>query len=180
LQDWSLALAFARAGASAKWFYFGGKMKVLIGVWHTGKIAKTETIREFAKLLIERHPFADICCSNGSVANTPPVPSSGDFQIILDINKMKIGIDSQTLSHNATAALEQFTNAHCDVIVCATLDGTASVTVEGFAIEHGYRVIWTSPYQICSKTNNQCPFAEMNKMKAKHLVHLLNNMDFPI
>lgn len=65
-------------------------MKTALSIWNSGNKGKTETLREFANLLLATYPtFTPI---SPVVAI---VPVTGDFRLVVQINGKIIGIESQ-------------------------------------------------------------------------------------
>lgn len=143
-------------------------MKTIIAIWHTAEKGKTETVREIAKILIQTFP--DI----NSIDPIPiHVPPKGDFRLVIEINGVKIGLESQgDPNTNLMGRLRELVvDFECDLIFCTTRTRGETVNaVENISVEFGFDVIWTSTYQL------QRNHTLLNNLKAKHLIDLAQNM----
>jgi len=139
--------------------------KTIVAVWHSGSKGKTSTLRAVATHLLRIYPSHQVL--HGSI------PATGDFRLIIKINRQVIAIESKGDPH--TQLLErldeiaaQFTP---DVIFCTTrTKGDTIDAVEAIEKKYGYEAIWTSTYQTA---RNQ---AAANDLKGQHLIALLQGL----
>jgi len=99
----------------------------LRGTTHKGK---SQTIRTVVELLTQNHPDATIEHNHTTKA---------EIRIVLTINGLKIGIDSQS-GRLASGSLALFVNDGCDMIVCATR--TSGAAVNAVDALHGFDIHW--------------------------------------
>jgi len=146
-------------------------MKTILAIWHSAEKGKTETIREFAKLLIEKYNIdTDI--------NLEPIliPTKADFRLIVNINGKVVGIESQgdpgTGLKDRLIVLADLNN--CDIIICSTrTKGETIDAVDNLHYNYGFQTIWTSTYQIAKESEQKLA----NKLKAKHIIDLLQTLE---
>lgn len=143
-------------------------MKTIVTIWHSGGKGKTSTLREVANLLISINPSGVI------FSNSSPIIPNGDFRLIIKINGKKIAIESKGdpnsgLKERLDEILKDYSP---DIILCASRTRGKTVThIDNFASKNGYQQIWTSTYHI---DNNH---DIVNKLKAKHLIELLQTLN---
>jgi hypothetical protein len=159
-------------------------MKTIIGVWHTNSVGRRSTLREFAKMLLETHPSAEIISFEQEEKPIYSVPDSGDFRLVLKIKGKTIGIECKLNSYNQpTKQLQKLVeNYNCDILLWAANEGGVTTdTVEEFIklAKNDCRLVWTSTYQAfesCSEGEMQ----GMNRLKAVHLIDLINHIEFAL
>ena len=94
-------------------------MSDIIALKGRGNSGKTQTIKAVFKNLNTKYPNAII---------TNLKPNTIDIKIIMDINGTKVGIESQgDPDSRLKQSLSDFSNANCDIIICATR--TSGMTV---------------------------------------------------
>jgi hypothetical protein len=59
-------------------------MKAALAIWHKGDNGKTETLREFANLLLKTYPSL-----TPIFPTTAIVPTTGDFRLVVQIQTYK-------------------------------------------------------------------------------------------
>ncbi|MBC5994016.1 hypothetical protein [Pontibacter cellulosilyticus] len=144
-------------------------MKTILAISHASGKGKTQTIRELANLLLGSYPTF--------VAIKPipaKVPVDGDFQLIIEIAGIVIGIESMgDPGTGLEKRLQKLAGSYsCDIIICATRTrGETVAAVENAASTWDYDTIWTSTYQVIKKHQ-----AQANQLKAKHLLDLLQQL----
>ena len=142
-------------------------MKTIIALWHVANKGKTETLRNLAKLFVER--FAEISYPFEEFRN---IPSTGDFRFIIEINGKIIGIETQgdpttELEDRLIDLVEKY---NCDIIFCATrTKGETIYAVDNLFYNHGFKTIWTSTYQVADITEQNL----LNRLKAQQLLEVL-------
>lgn len=145
-------------------------MKTVLAIWHSGNKGKTESLREFANLLLTSNPsFTPI------FPITALVPTTGDFRLVVQINGKIIGIESQgdPKTKLQNRLLDLVDNFKCEVILCSSR--TRGETVEAVNNLHytrGFDIIWTSTYQIAGQTQQSIA----NNLKAKHILDFLQTL----
>lgn len=152
-------------------------MKTIISIWHSGGKGKTSTVREIATILLDR-PNIRIIHPEAFTADD----LRGDFSIVIEINNIKIGLESQgDPGTDLRSRLEKLTSKEaiprieCDLIFCTTRTRGETVRDVNFiADQFSYEVIWTSTYQI----SNEQLRADLNLLKARHLIDLVENLGF--
>ncbi|WP_162147678.1 hypothetical protein [Flavobacterium limnosediminis] len=144
--------------------------KCILAVWNSGTKGKTETVREFAKLLLATYTnYIEIFPIPASI------PSKNDFRLVVNINGLIVGIESQGDPKTGLEKrlLELSDIYKCDLIVCTCRTRGETVwAVDSVAGSRGYETIWSSTYQVVGKNQQQVS----NNLKAKHLLELLNSL----
>lgn len=145
-------------------------MKTILSIWHSGNKGKTETLREFANLLLATYP------TNRPIFPIPTnIPNTGDFRLVLETNGIIIGIESQgdPNTNLQNRLFELADNFHCEIILCSSRTRGETVSaVDNLANTRGFQTIWTSTYQIANTTNHNL----VNRLKAEHLLDLLQRL----
>jgi hypothetical protein len=139
-------------------------MKTIICIWGSRNRGKTETIRELAKLLVEKYDAKQ------------DVPSTGDFSLEVNANGKRCGLESSgDPDSDLFNRLKKWAKDSCDVIICASRTRGSTVTdVDSIAKKYHYKLIWTTPYT--DNDNNPQDQQRLNSLKAKHLSDLLLEM----
>jgi hypothetical protein len=146
------------------------KLKTILAVWNSGGKGKTESLRQFANLLLSTYP------SYTPIFPIPAnIPVSNDFRLVVEINGVTVAIESQgdpkTNLKNRLIDLIKIYN--CDIIVCACRTrGETVAAVENIHNKYGFQKIWTSTYQIDDRTQH----ALVNQLKGKHILDLIQNL----
>ena len=145
-------------------------MKTVLSIWHTGDKGKTETLREFANLLLTTYPsFTPIFPSSASV------PTTVDFRLVVQINGKIIGVESQgdPNTNLQNRLIDLADNFNCEVILCSSRTrGETVVAVDNLHHARGFDTIWTSTYQIAGRPQQ----ITANNLKAKHILDLLQTL----
>ena len=150
-------------------------MKTIIAVWHSSNKGKTESLRELVRLIIDAYPNQSFKFLDPKPSITDKIPSTGDFRIIIELNNIKVGIDTQgDPITTVKQRLKDFINDNCYIIFCATRTRGKTVNaVDDIATKSdNYQVIWTSTYQI----GNRHLHEQINRLKAIHLHDLMQNL----
>jgi hypothetical protein len=145
-------------------------MKTIIALWNSADKGKTETLREFANLLLITYPAYRLI---------HPIPLSisatYDFRLVVEINGKIIGVESQGDPNTKLDArlIELADGFACDIILCTTRTrGDTTYAVDNMVSKKGFKSIWTSTYQIDGKASQTLA----NGLKAKHILDLLVNL----
>lgn len=144
--------------------------KTIVAVWNSSNKGKTETLRQFAIQLLQTYPNHILIAGNATI------PLKGDFRLVVEINGIIVGIESQgdPGTNLQTRLIRLVTQYNCDIILCTTRTrGDTVHAVEHIHNNYGYESIWTSTYQI----SNKSLFANANATKARHLIDLLQNLN---
>jgi hypothetical protein len=145
-------------------------MKTILSIWNSGNKGKTETLREFANLLLLTYPRRRIIFSADSI-----VPDTGDFRLVVEINGKIIGIESQgdpktELQNRLIELADVF---KCKLILCSTRTrGETVAAVDHLFDTRNFQTLWTSTYQIANARQHDL----VNELKAKHLLDLLQSL----
>lgn len=132
----------------------------MICFWGLADIGKTSAIRHLWNKLA---PTA-----------TPLYTSGDDICVIADMNGSRVGLESQgDPSSEQDFWLDELIEAECDVIVCASRTKGATVKhVEDKAAEHGYTLVWLSPFSSPEKVVH----SRLNEITAEMIIRLINEM----
>jgi len=145
-------------------------MKTVLSIWHTSDKGKTETLREFANLLLTTFPsFTPIFPLKATV------PATGDFRLVVQINGKIIGVESQgdPNTNLQNRLLDLADNFKCEVILCSSRTrGDTVLAVDNLFHTKGFDTIWTSTYQIAGRPQQIIA----NNLKAKHILDLLQTL----
>lgn len=145
-------------------------MKTILSVWHTSNKGKTETLREFAHLLLATFPSL-----TPIFPETVFVPATGDFRLVVKIDKKIIGIESEgdPNTNLRNRLLDLADNFNCEVILCSSrTKGHTVNAVDNLHYNRGFDTIWTSTYQLGDKSMQSVA----NELKAKHILELLQTL----
>lgn len=147
-------------------------MKTVLAIWHSADKGKTETLREFANLLL--------LTFRKEIEAIEPIPAivaeTGDFRLIFKLNGKIIGILSQgdPNTNLEEKLIELAVIFHCEIIVCSSrTKGDTVNAVNNLWKTKGFQIIWTSTYQIADKSLHQ----QVNRIKAKHILSLLIDLN---
>lgn len=145
-------------------------MSTVLAIWHTGGKGKTQSIREFANLLLTTYS------SYTPIYPLPTiVPTSGDFRLVVEINGIVVGIESQGDPHTnlQNRLLDLVDNYKCELIICSCRTRGETVNaVDNLHHNRGFQTIWTSTYQIAGTLQQ----AIVNSSKAKHILDLIQTL----
>lgn len=146
-------------------------MKTILALWHVGDKGKTETLREFAKILLSMYPnFRPIFPMPTTISAT------SDFRLVVEINGKIVGIESQGDPNTdlENRLIDLADNFQCEIILCASrTKGETVAAVDNISLTRSFQTIWTSTYQIADKANHNL----LNRLKAKHLLDILNGLN---
>jgi len=144
-------------------------MKTILAIWHAANQGKTETLREFAKLLLITYPnYIPVFPIPASV------PTTGDFRLVVEINGTILGVESKgdPKTNLKNRLIDLADNFHCDIILCSSrTKGETVDAVDNLHYNRGFQTIWTSTYQMA--TNHQL----VNQLKAAHLLNLIQSLN---
>jgi len=127
------------------------------------KQGKSETVKRIIKKIIEKYPDAKIDPSSIDF-------SAGDVNVIITIDKITIGIESQgDPNSRLPKSLNDFASKGCDLIICSTRTSGETVgAVHKLEKSHGYCTIWASNLRSIGYDQRQ-----LNKLSANHLFELV-------
>lgn len=95
-----------------------------------------------------------------------------DIKVILEINGIKVGIESQgDPKSRLPTSIDEFVAINCDVIICASRTSGETENAILDTVSKGYRVIWAANYR-----SNQASHTDLNNLSAKHLLDLFNQV----
>ena len=142
-------------------------MNTIVLVRNSGDKGKSETLREFANLLLIEYPryksiFPD---------SAEPI-ISGDFRLVIEINGIIVGVESQGDPNTdlEKRLFELVDKYNCSLILCSSrTKGETVYAVDNLANAKGFQTLWTSTYQIADKNQQKL----VNSLKAKHILDLI-------
>lgn len=138
-------------------------MNKLIGLYGTSNTGKSETIRNVFEELCKRFPdftfYPDFF---------QEIPESGDICIVIKINGLIIGIESQGDPNSRIfKSLPAFVELNCNIILCATRTRGATVD-EVKKYNNEYEIIW-----ICkNKEQDTSKFKVENSIIASDIIDI--------
>lgn len=146
------------------------KLKTILAVWNSGGKGKSESVRQFANSLLLAYP------NYIPIFPIPSkIPSVHDFKLVVEINGIIIGIESQgdPGTNLKNRLIDLVTNYNCDIIICTCRTrGETVAAVENIHNTYGFQTIWTSTYQISDHKQH----ALLNQLKGEHILELLQNL----
>ncbi|TJZ53788.1 hypothetical protein FAZ15_17340 [Sphingobacterium olei] len=121
--------------------------KSVIAIHGSSNLGKSETVRETANLLLAAFPNHTIHAIN----------TDADITYIVDINGVKIGIESQGgLNNRMFQSLQTFVAEGCDIIICSCSSiGATAEAVEDLHRHHQYEIIWSTNHRSLHKNQTQ-------------------------
>lgn len=145
-------------------------IKTIVAIKNSSDKKKTETLREFASLMLTTYPNLI------PILPIPAfVPSEWDFRLVVEINGIRIAIESQgdPNSKLQERLFDLADNFNVDIILCTTRTKWETVyAVEDLCNQKGFQYIWSSTYQMIGKANQDIA----NQAKARHLLDLLQSL----
>ncbi len=139
--------------------------KSIIANWGHARQGKSDTVRRVLQLLLDAYPNA--------ITIPATIDFSGDVKVIIQIDGIKIGIESQGDPNSRLfESLVEFSKINCDLILCSTR--TSGATVNAVSALHrtdNYEIIWATNYR--SDTKNQ---KSLNELSANQIFELIQNL----
>ncbi|MFL3663341.1 MAG: hypothetical protein ACJ04Q_05010 [Flavobacteriales bacterium] len=140
--------------------------KTIIAVHGRASEGKSSTIKEVFRQIIEDFPHTRV---------DRKVNFKGDILVIITINNIKIGIESQGDPNSRMInedTLRKLTEEKCQIILCATrTSGKTVKKVDTIANEFNYHTIWLSSYWSPSLNHNV-----LNKKAAANIIELIKSL----
>ena len=116
--------------------------KTIIAVHGRANEGKSETIKNVCKIILDTFPIAKPSKEN--------INYSDDINLIIDINGVRIGIESQGDPNSRMIwkkTVRKLAEEKCDIILCATrTSGETVKTVDKIANDFDYHTLWISSY----------------------------------
>jgi hypothetical protein len=134
--------------------------KSVIAIYGPSNQGKSETIRETANLLLDAYPINILQTFN----------SGADINYIIEINEIKIGIESQgDPNSRMSQSLQTFVVHGCNIIICSCRSrGETADAVEDLYRHHQYEIIWSTNHR--SRHKNQ---TQLNQLAANGILKLI-------
>jgi hypothetical protein len=140
-------------------------IKTILAIWNSADKGKTETLREIARLLLQKYP------NQVPIFPVPSaIPQTGDFRLVVNLNGRIVAIESQGDPNTdlKNRLLDLADNFGAEVILCSTRTSGGTIeAVENLRLTRAFEIIWSSTYQA---DHNH---ALLNITKAAHIVDLL-------
>jgi hypothetical protein len=135
--------------------------KTIFANWGHARQGKSDTVKRIAQEILTNFPTAT------SFPTT--INFSGDIQVIINIGKVKIGIESEGDPNGRLfESLEMFSSANCDIIICSTRTSGGTVdAVSALHSSHGYDIVWVTNHR-----SNEKSQSTINDISAKHIFTL--------
>jgi hypothetical protein len=142
------------------------KKKTVLSICHSGGRGKTESVRQFAISLLSAYPVRTEIIPIPAI-----IPIKGDFRIIVKINGIIIGIESQgDPNSRLKIKLNELADVYkCDIIVCTSRTRGETIVAVDSLKPKGFEIIRTSTYQTDEKLQQNI----VNTTKGKHILELL-------
>lgn len=134
--------------------------KSVIAIYGPSRQGKSETVRETANLLLAAFPHYKLQAIN----------TGGDITYIVEINGVKIGLESQgDPKSRIFHSLQTFVNERCDIIICACRSrGETANAVEDLYRINQYEIIWSTNHRSGNKKHSQ-----LNQIAANEILELI-------
>lgn len=137
--------------------------KTIIANKGIGSQGKSSTIKIIANKIKENYSTADF---NYLI-------KKGDIKLVITIDKIKIGIESEGDPGGRLAeSLDYFAEIKCDIIICSCrTSGQTMWDVEDMKPEYSYDIIWVSNYR-----SNDVNRDNLNDLSADHIFELIKKI----
>jgi hypothetical protein len=132
----------------------------VIALWGRLNLGKSETIRKVYELLISKYKDAK------TNEYPKPILNRVDIRVVLTINGIKIGIESQGDPGRLPESLSLFVEVSCNIIICATRTRGHSVDAVNALEQNNYDIIWLEK----EKDKPAPEWEQINLMMANKLV----------
>jgi hypothetical protein len=160
--------------------------KTIIAVYETAGKGKSASVKKVCELLLANFPKANLT-HVFHPSPSQPFTYSGDICVIIDLNGIRIGIESQgdpnsrmlyennielengEIKTDVSGTIEKLALYNCDVILCATRTEGATVwKVDNIANRYGYNTLW--------KSSNNSPSLNhivLNRFLAEEIINII-------
>ncbi len=137
--------------------------KTIIALWGTANIGKSMTLARLGRQLQ----------ANGATTNANI--TGGDYRAIFQYQNKTIGLQTYgDTEHLVNQGLTEFQNQQCDIIAIASKSYGATVdTIGAFAGQNGYRIIWSSPYEV---RDGSITTDTIKNYAASHLLRMVDDV----
>jgi len=138
--------------------------KEVIALWGIANVGKSQTIKRVYQLLRLRHANA--------IADRDSEINEKDIKVILDINGIKIGIESQgDPNSRLISSLSWFVKSKCTVIICASrTDGKNAEAIDKLRLKGYDVVLWLKKERV------RIGRTRINMVMAKRIVEEIDNI----
>lgn len=132
----------------------------VIAIYGPSSQGKSETVRETTNLLLAAFPNHTLQAIN----------TGADITYIVDINSIKIGIESQgDPKSRMFQSLQTFVAQGCDIIICSCRSrGATADAIEDLHRNHQYEIIWSTNHRSWHKNQTQ-----LNQIAASEILELI-------
>lgn len=139
--------------------------KNIIAIWGQAQQGKSDTVKRIAQHILSNYPTA--------ISTPTNIDFSADIKVIIEIGKIKIGIESQGDPNSRLfESLKEFAKIKCDLIICSTRTSGATVdVVSNLHSSDNYEIIWATNYR-----SNEKPHATLNDLSARQIFELIQNL----
>ncbi len=135
--------------------------KVVFANWGTAKQGKSSTVKQIAKIILEKYPEG--------ITDPSPIIFGADINAIIKIGKIKIGVESiGDPNSRLFDSLRYFVKMDCDIIICSTRTTGATVEAVEELFKRGYQNVWVTNYRSNEKDQD-----ELNDISAQHIFELI-------
>ena len=126
-------------------------MKEVIALRGPKNRGKSQTVKKIPDLLLAKYPGAEI-------ENLIPQSRSLDIKVLVTINQVRIGIESQgdPRPGRLPESLTEFVNLGCEIIICATRTrGGTETAVKSLEAHSGYDIVWLDQNDAGTSSSSQ-------------------------
>jgi hypothetical protein len=126
-------------------------MKEVIALRGTKNKGKSQIVKKVPDLLLAKYRGA-------KVENLIPQSRSLDIKVLITINEVKIGIESQgdPRPGRLPESITEFVKLGCDIIICATrTSGGTQTAVKNLKAHFGYDIVWLDQNDAGTSTSGQ-------------------------
>jgi len=139
--------------------------KTIIANWGHANQGKSETTKILARLILEKYPNA--------ICDPANIDFSTDIKVIIKINDLKIGIESQgDPGSRLEQSIKEFIKVPCDLVICTTRTRGYTVDIVSSLFQSDdYDIIWVTNYR-----SNEKPHDLLNQISANQIFELISQI----
>lgn len=139
--------------------------KTVIANWGHAQQGKSDTVKRVTMKILDKY--------SNSITNPVTIDFSGDIKLVITIDKIKIGIESQGDPNSRLfSSLKEFAEINCDLIICSTRTSGATVeAVNDLNRTSDYEIVWTTNY----RSNNK-DIDYLNDLSARQIFELVQDL----
>lgn len=135
--------------------------KTVFANWGHARQGKSDTIKRIAQIILDNYPNA--------TTDISPIDYSADITVIVSVDNLKIGIESQgDPDSHLPDSLKKFSADNCDIIICATRTSGGTVWAVQ-KLSPMYEIIWVTNHRYDKETDSE----KLNQFSARQIFNLI-------